>query len=73
MFVTTTFIDRNTNAFLMIYPIKVFIVVNDCSLVLQALGKLNPQAAFMRGKLKIKGNIMLTQKLKSVIASESKL
>lgn len=41
--------------------------------MLQALGKLNPQAAFMKGKLKIKGNIMLTQKLKSVISAESKL
>jgi len=28
-----------------------------------ASGKLNPQAAFMKGKLKITGNIMLTQKL----------
>lgn len=41
--------------------------------MLQALGKLNPQSAFMKGKLKIKGNIMLTQKLKTVISSESKL
>lgn len=41
---------------------------------LQALGKLNPQTAFMRGKLKISGNIMLTQKLKSLMElNKSKL
>ena len=40
----------------------------------KALGKLNPQLAFMKGKLKIKGNIMLTQKLKSLIdANKPKL
>lgn len=38
------------------------------------MGKLNPQIAFMRGKLKITGNIMLTQKLKSLMESaKSKL
>lgn len=43
-------------------------------LCLQALGKLAPQMAFMRGKIKITGNIMLTQKLTSLItASRSKL
>jgi len=39
---------------------------------IQALGKLNPQMAFMKGKLKIKGNIMLAQKLKA-LNTESKL
>ena len=33
-------------------------------------GKLNAQQAFMSGKLKIKGNIMLTQKLGSVLQQE---
>ncbi|XP_035737736.1 peroxisomal multifunctional enzyme type 2-like [Vespa mandarinia] len=32
-----------------------------------ATGKVNPQVAFMRGKLKITGNIMLTQKLKTLM------
>jgi len=40
--------------------------------IIQALGKLNPQMAFMKGKLKIKGNIMLAQKLKA-LNTESKL
>lgn len=31
------------------------------------MGKINPQVAFMRGKLKITGNIMLTQKLKTLM------
>ncbi|XP_037936139.1 peroxisomal multifunctional enzyme type 2 [Teleopsis dalmanni] len=38
-----------------------------------ALGKLNPQAAFMKGKLKIAGNIMLTQKLAPLLKTDSKL
>ncbi|XP_011881412.1 PREDICTED: peroxisomal multifunctional enzyme type 2-like [Vollenhovia emeryi] len=43
------------------------LIVDDKDMVDIALGKLNPQLAFMRGKLKITGNIMLTQKLKSVM------
>ncbi|XP_023302266.2 peroxisomal multifunctional enzyme type 2 [Lucilia cuprina] len=39
------------------------LTVSDEDMVDIALGKLNPQAAFMKGKLKIAGNIMLTQKL----------
>ncbi|XP_075156802.1 peroxisomal multifunctional enzyme type 2 [Haematobia irritans] len=39
------------------------ITVADDDMVDIGLGKLNPQAAFMKGKLKIAGNIMLTQKL----------
>lgn len=36
-------------------------------------GKLNPQTAFMKGKLKITGNIMLTQKLVPFLKNDSKL
>jgi putative sterol carrier protein len=39
----------------------------------QASGKLNPQAAFIKGKLKVAGNIMLTQKLAALMKEESKL
>lgn len=38
-----------------------------------ATGKLNPQVAFMKGKLKIAGNIMLTQKLVPLLKVEAKL
>lgn len=42
--------------------------------MLQALGKFDPQVAFIRGKLKITGNIMLTQKLKTLMeTSKAKL
>jgi len=47
--------------------------VTDADLVDIALGKLNPQVAFMKGKLKITGNIMLTQKLVPLLKTESKL
>eukprot|EP01057_Protomagalhaensia_wolfi_P004812 Protomagalhaensia_wolfi_Nauph_80__4811@NODE_5014_length_461_cov_4_663507_g4080_i0_p1_GENE_NODE_5014_length_461_cov_4_663507_g4080_i0NODE_5014_length_461_cov_4_663507_g4080_i0_p1_ORF_typecomplete_len124_score26_63SCP2/PF02036_17/4_8e28Alkyl_sulf_C/PF14864_6/4_3e10_NODE_5014_length_461_cov_4_663507_g4080_i026373 len=52
----------------------------DCTLTLAdedmariASGKLNPQQAFIQGKLKVAGNIMLTQKLSQLIKEESKL
>ncbi|KAG8188671.1 hypothetical protein JTE90_003928 [Oedothorax gibbosus] len=41
----------------------VMITMEDEDVILMMLGKLNPQRAFMTGRLKIKGNIMLTQKL----------
>lgn len=47
--------------------------VTDNDLVDIALGKLNPQVAFMKGKLKIAGNIMLTQKLVPLLKTEAKL
>lgn len=47
--------------------------VNDSDLVDIALGKINPQVAFMKGKLKITGNIMLTQKLVPLLKTEAKL
>ncbi|XP_021941892.1 peroxisomal multifunctional enzyme type 2 [Zootermopsis nevadensis] len=52
----------------------------DCTLTLAdddmvqiASGKLSPQAAFIQGKLKVAGNIMLTQKLSALLKEESKL
>jgi putative sterol carrier protein len=36
-------------------------------------GALKPQPAFMQGKLKVQGNIMLTQKLQAIIGQEAKL
>ncbi|GFY59938.1 hypothetical protein TNIN_378221 [Trichonephila inaurata madagascariensis] len=41
----------------------VTMTMEDEDIILMMLGKLNPQRAFMTGRLKIKGNIMLTQKL----------
>lgn len=50
------------------------LTIEDKDMVEIALGKLNPQLAFMRGKLKITGNIMLTQKLKDLMeANKAKL
>lgn len=40
--------------------------VDDDDLVKLMFGKLNPQRAFMMGKLKVKGNIMLLQRLNSI-------
>ncbi|XP_071997246.1 peroxisomal multifunctional enzyme type 2 [Engystomops pustulosus] len=37
------------------------------------LGKLNPQKAFFAGKLKVKGNIMLSQKLEAILKDYAKL
>ncbi|KAG7453541.1 hypothetical protein JOB18_010857 [Solea senegalensis] len=36
-------------------------------------GKLNPQKAFFSGKLKVKGNIMLSQKLDVILKDYAKL
>ncbi|XP_054727711.1 peroxisomal multifunctional enzyme type 2 [Anastrepha obliqua] len=49
------------------------LTVSDDDMVDIALGKLNPQAAFMKGKLKISGNIMLTQKLAPLLKTDAKL
>ncbi|XP_055383055.1 SCP2 sterol-binding domain-containing protein 1 [Condylostylus longicornis] len=49
------------------------LTVSDDDMVDIALGKLNPQSAFMKGKLKITGNIMLTQKLVPLLKANSKL
>ena len=50
------------------------LTIEDSDMIEIALGKLSPQVAFMRGKLKITGNIMLTQKLGTIMESaKSKL
>lgn len=49
------------------------LTVADQDMVDIALGKLNAQVAFMKGKLKITGNIMLTQKLVPLLKAEAKL
>lgn len=49
------------------------LTVSDSDILDIATGKLNPQSAFMKGKLKISGNIMLTQKLLPLLKNEAKL
>uniref|UniRef100_A0A1L8DZ43 Peroxisomal multifunctional enzyme type 2 n=1 Tax=Nyssomyia neivai TaxID=330878 RepID=A0A1L8DZ43_9DIPT len=49
------------------------LTVADTDFVDIAMGKINPQVAFMKGKLKIAGNIMLTQKLVPFLKTDSKL
>ncbi|KAK9310148.1 hypothetical protein QLX08_000433 [Tetragonisca angustula] len=50
------------------------LTVENEDMIQLALGKLNPQTAFMRGKLKVAGNLMLMQKLATLMeASRSKL
>lgn len=51
----------------------VTLTLADDNMVGLVTGKLNPQQAFMSGKLKIKGNIMLTQKLQGLLKDQSKL
>ncbi|XP_075217248.1 peroxisomal Multifunctional enzyme type 2 isoform X2 [Lycorma delicatula] len=43
------------------------LTIDDQDMVDLVTGKLNPQVAFIKGKLKIKGNVMLTQKLQSLM------
>eukprot|EP01006_Ploeotia_vitrea_P027602 TRINITY_DN60378_c1_g2_i1.p1 TRINITY_DN60378_c1_g2~~TRINITY_DN60378_c1_g2_i1.p1 ORF type:complete len:750 (+),score=411.41 TRINITY_DN60378_c1_g2_i1:31-2280(+) len=50
------------------------IIMKDADLVKLMTGKLNPQSAFMKGQLKIKGNMMLAQKLGALVQqNKSKL
>lgn len=45
----------------------VTIIVADADFVQLAAGKLDAQKAFFSGKLKVKGNIMLSQKLGAIL------
>ncbi|XP_030024411.2 peroxisomal multifunctional enzyme type 2 [Manduca sexta] len=47
--------------------------ISDEDLVQVAAGTLNPQVAYMKGKLKIAGNLMLAQKLGPLLKSEAKI
>lgn len=49
------------------------LTVTDEDFVDVALGKTNPQVAFVKGKLKISGNVMLTQKLVPLLKTGPKL
>ena len=49
------------------------LTLSDTDLISMIEGKLKPQTAFMKGKLKVSGNIMLTQKLQNLISNEAKL
>lgn len=51
----------------------VTLTIDDQDMVDLVGGKLNPQKAFMTGKLKLKGNIMLTQKLQKLFQSKANL
>ncbi|XP_066262129.1 peroxisomal multifunctional enzyme type 2-like isoform X1 [Euwallacea similis] len=49
------------------------LTVSDEDMLLLSEGKLQPQQAFMKGKLKITGNIMMAQKLTPLLKANSKL
>ena len=51
---------------------QVTVTVADDDFVDIASGKLNPQKAFMGGKLKVKGNVMLLQKLQGILEKKRK-
>lgn len=49
------------------------LTIADDDFMLLAEGKLQPQQAFMKGKLKITGNLMLAQKLAPLLKTSAKL
>ncbi|KAJ8285261.1 hypothetical protein GJAV_G00024770 [Gymnothorax javanicus] len=51
----------------------VMLTVSDEDFMDVVLGKLNPQKAFFAGKLKMRGNIMLSQKLEMILKDYAKL
>ncbi|EWM22282.1 sterol carrier protein 2 [Nannochloropsis gaditana] len=48
-------------------PVDVTLRVSDADFVQIVTGKLNSQQAFMKGKLKIKGNMGMAMKLESIL------
>ncbi|XP_074851097.1 peroxisomal multifunctional enzyme type 2 [Carettochelys insculpta] len=48
-------------------------ILSDQDFMDVVLGKMNPQKAFFSGKLKVKGNIMLSQKLEMILKDYAKL
>ncbi|CAF3367795.1 unnamed protein product [Rotaria socialis] len=52
---------------------QVTITVDDNDFVELALGNANAPALFAKGKLKVKGNVMLAQKLSTLFKEQSKL
>ncbi|XP_061585399.1 peroxisomal multifunctional enzyme type 2 [Cololabis saira] len=53
--------------------VDVTFTVSDENFMEVVTGKLNPQKAFFSGKLKVKGNIMLSQKLEVILKDHAKL
>jgi 3-hydroxyacyl-CoA dehydrogenase/3a,7a,12a-trihydroxy-5b-cholest-24-enoyl-CoA hydratase len=49
------------------------IAISDANYIALMGGKLNPMQAFMQGKLKIKGNMMLAQKLSLLMDAKPKM
>lgn len=52
---------------------NVTLTLEDEDMVELGAGKLNPQKAFMSGKLKVSGNVMLTQKLQPLLRPQAKM
>ena len=52
---------------------NVTLTLEDEDMMDLGIGKLNPQKAFMSGKLKVTGNVMLTQKLQPLLRPQAKM
>ena len=48
------------------------LALSDSDFVQLMTGRLNPQTAFMKGKLKVKGNLLLAQKLTALMPQKKK-